>query len=137
MRKHLSYLSFLLVAIIALPMQTASAQKVSGESRYQEVAEKFQVFGNNLSMDATPVEFSIADVHYKVPRNYIVNMDNYKGGPQSLVAFRVSFPGSSHSLKKRKIALRLHHFTGLKGAYPLILTSSVSRQSQMTRRLTT
>jgi hypothetical protein len=45
------------------------------------------------SKETTPVEFSVGGVHYKVPRNYIQRMDNYKGGPQVIVKFAVTFPG--------------------------------------------
>ncbi len=39
------------------------------------------------------VTFSIDKVIYKVPRNYIINMDDWSGGPQQLVVFRVTYPG--------------------------------------------
>ncbi|MDP9128042.1 MAG: hypothetical protein M3N08_07280 [Pseudomonadota bacterium] len=45
------------------------------------------------AIDTKPAEFSIGDVHYKVPRNYIVDMAQADGGPQTLVTFKVTFPG--------------------------------------------
>jgi hypothetical protein len=44
-------------------------------------------------MADNPVEFSIQGVSYKVPRNFIIGMDNWNGGQQQLVYFRVTFPG--------------------------------------------
>ncbi len=41
----------------------------------------------------TPINFDIQGVHYRVPRNYVIYMDNWSGGPQTLVMFRVTFPG--------------------------------------------
>ncbi|MCP3477639.1 hypothetical protein NLM33_46650 [Bradyrhizobium sp. CCGUVB1N3] len=46
------------------------------------------------SPDQTLVSFSVADVNYVVPRNYIVSMPNWSGGPQNgLVDIKVTFPG--------------------------------------------
>jgi hypothetical protein len=45
------------------------------------------------SMDTTPIEFSVGNVRYRAPRNYIVNMENYKGGPQMSVSFELTVPG--------------------------------------------
>jgi hypothetical protein len=35
----------------------------------------------------------VHEIQYRVPRNYIVWMDNWAGGPQTLVRFKVTFPG--------------------------------------------
>jgi hypothetical protein len=42
--------------------------------------------------DTTPVEFSVGGTSYRVPRNYLTTMDNWKGGPQSLVTLAVNIP---------------------------------------------
>ena len=42
---------------------------------------------------ARSIAFSIDGVQYSVPKNYILNMDNWSGGPQKLVEFRITFPG--------------------------------------------
>jgi hypothetical protein len=44
------------------------------------------------SLDSTPVEFSIAGIQFRMPRNYLITMDNWNGGPQGLVTVRLSFP---------------------------------------------
>lgn len=41
--------------------------------------------------DTTPIEFSIDNVHYRMPRNYIVSMENWRGGPQGMVSIRINF----------------------------------------------
>jgi hypothetical protein len=45
------------------------------------------------STDTTPTTFSLDAAQYKVPRDYVVWMDNWRGGPQTLVRFKVNFPG--------------------------------------------
>lgn len=44
------------------------------------------------SLDSTPIEFSIAGVRYRMPRNYLTTMDNWDGGPQGLVTVTVNIP---------------------------------------------
>jgi hypothetical protein len=44
------------------------------------------------STDTTPVEFSVGGIHYRMPRNYLLTMDNWAGGPQSMVTIRVNLP---------------------------------------------
>jgi hypothetical protein len=42
------------------------------------------------SLDTTPVEFGIAGTIYRVPRNYLITMSNWTGGPQEFVTMRVN-----------------------------------------------
>jgi hypothetical protein len=44
------------------------------------------------STDTTPVEFSVGGIHYRMPRNYLLTMDNWAGGRQSMVTIRVNLP---------------------------------------------
>jgi hypothetical protein len=37
------------------------------------------------SLDTTPVEFSIAGTIYRAPRNYLITMSDWTGGPQEFV----------------------------------------------------
>ena len=53
----------------------------------------WQALQDHPSSSTLPIEFSIDGVRYKVPRNYLIRMDNWSGGPQTLVAFRVTHPG--------------------------------------------
>ena len=48
---------------------------------------------DKASTAETPIEFTVQGVRYVVPRNYMIRMDNWAGGPQTLVEFRVTFPG--------------------------------------------
>lgn len=41
------------------------------------------------SESTEPVNFSIGGVRYRVPRNYIISMDSWNGGPQTGVTLRV------------------------------------------------
>jgi hypothetical protein len=62
----------------------------------QDRAEVNEALRRNLrdkpSMDDHPINFSVQSVRYQVPRNYIVRMDTWTGGPQTLVVFRVTYP---------------------------------------------
>ncbi len=44
------------------------------------------------SLDTYPVEFSIGGIHYRIPRNYLTTMENWKGGPQYIVTVAVNLP---------------------------------------------
>ena len=44
------------------------------------------------STDTIPFEFSVGGMHFRVPRNYLITMDNWSGGPQGLVTIRVNLP---------------------------------------------
>lgn len=44
------------------------------------------------SFDTRPVEFSVGGIEYRMPRNYLVTMDNWAGGLQDLVTVRVNLP---------------------------------------------
>jgi hypothetical protein len=70
--------------------QDSPAKPLSGQ--YAELNRQLQVWNNQASLDTTPITFSIGDAKYKVPRNYIVWMDNWNGGPQTLVRFKVTYP---------------------------------------------
>lgn len=45
------------------------------------------------SIDVTPIEFSIGPAHYRMPRNYLLSMENWNGGPQTIVTIAVTLPG--------------------------------------------
>jgi hypothetical protein len=58
-----------------------------------EIAKQVQSLNNRPSMDPTPVTFSIEEVTFRAPRNFIVWLSNWEGTRQELVRFRVTFPG--------------------------------------------
>lgn len=70
--------------------QDAAPKPPSGE--YAGAYGQLQVWNDRASVDTTLIPFSIGDVKYEVPRNYIVWMDRWKGGPQTLVRFKVTYP---------------------------------------------
>jgi len=90
MGKKLLQVLFLLIAAITTPMTSAVAQNTSDKSFQTEQRKMLGAYIDVPSMDTTPVEFSVGNVRYEVPRNYIVNMENYKGGPQESVSFKVT-----------------------------------------------
>jgi hypothetical protein len=96
-----------------------TAQAFKNNKAFQEVWKKAQLLNDQPSADTTPIEFSIGAVHYKVPRNYIANMDNWKGGPQSLVRFKVTFPGFEPYSEKTKDCLTLAPAKRPEGCMPI------------------
>ena len=108
MSKKVTHLLVLLITIMAMPLSAAFAQRQGDASSLN--TENLKMLGAYIdvpSMDTTPVEFTVGNVHYKAPRNYIANMDNYKGGPQSSVTFRVAFPDFEPLNEKTKDCLTL------------------------------
>jgi hypothetical protein len=73
---------------------------------YGDAVAGVMAFIERPSKDTTPVEFSVGDVRYKVPRNYIEWMDNYKGGPQVIVKCKATFPGFEPLTDKTEQCLR-------------------------------
>ena len=51
------------------------------------------IFENRLSLETRLIEFSVGPVRYRVPRNFLFEMDNWTGGAQQLVSLRVKYPG--------------------------------------------
>jgi hypothetical protein len=62
-------------------------------------------FGAPPSTDTTPVDFSIGQVSYSAPRNYISQMSTWEGGPQIRVQFKVTVPGFEPLTRKTKRCL--------------------------------
>ena len=79
--------------VLSLEMICVAALSLAGAAPTTALqAAPKQVEFNQASLDTTPITFSIGDARYKVPRNYIVWMDNWNGGPQTLVRFKVTYP---------------------------------------------
>jgi len=83
----------LIVVVIMVAMSTEAQSQQFQAPSYSDAVKGVMAFIDRPSKDSTPVEFGIDDMHYKAPRNYIVKMDNYKGGPQDTVFFQATFPG--------------------------------------------
>ncbi|RKP44404.1 hypothetical protein [Trinickia fusca] len=72
------------------------------------------IFDDAMSADTTPVEFSVGSGHYRMPRNYIFQMTNWRGGPQGTVSLRVVYPGfkpfgpDTQDCMLRKIRCRIY-----------------------------
>jgi hypothetical protein len=56
------------------------------------VGSHANVFSERPSPDTTPIEFSVGSIQYKVPRNFIIAMDHWSGGPQPLAVLKVEYP---------------------------------------------
>lgn len=93
----------LMVGLIALPVHTLCAQPLSDQ--YAAVKKRLGVWNDQPSPDTTPISFSIDDVHYTVPRNYITWMDDWGGGPQTLVRFKADFPGFQPFSERTRVCM--------------------------------
>lgn len=76
----------ILFPLDALRGQTATDPHAALEDAMRTVKEK-------PSTDSAPVSFMIDNVLYQVPRNYLIQMERWSGGPQTLVGFKVTMPG--------------------------------------------
>jgi hypothetical protein len=120
MHKQPFNLACLLAALsLALVSPAVSAQSLNDKEGYTEIWQKSQSLRDQFSADQTPLEFSVGGVHYRVPRNYIVSMEHFSGGPQSLVAFMVSFPGFKPYSDETKDCFTLAPLYRPKGCIPI------------------
>src|SRR5215469_4758726 len=62
------------------------------DSSHQEAAKLQEFMKNRPDQSTAPVDFSVGGVRYRVPRNYLLRMDNWSGGPQDGVTLRVATP---------------------------------------------
>lgn len=53
-------------------------------------------------MEETPIEFSIGKLRYQVPKNYLVRMTSWVGGPQESASLKVKYPGLAPFSEKTK-----------------------------------
>lgn len=70
------------------------------------------------SFDTTPVEFSIWNTHFRIPRNYLIVMENWSGGPQTDVTLRVTLPGLKPLTEKTRPCLVDKRFGEIAGCVP-------------------
>jgi hypothetical protein len=88
-----SIASLIFVFVTLLGNEVAFA---AGEPRTQAggqpALDKPAELSPGASLATTSVEFSIAGTLYRVPRNYLITMSNWAGGPQEFVTMRVNGP---------------------------------------------
>jgi hypothetical protein len=90
-RVYERFLPIVFVTLVAILLPT-TRWTVAATNDGPGVVNALNSYIDRPSTDARPVLFRIAGIQYKVPRNYIVRMDEWKGGPQVLVALKVTFP---------------------------------------------
>jgi hypothetical protein len=89
MNRFAILLIFTSVTLLGTVFARAEPRKqAAGQPALDKPAEP----GPGASLATTPVEFSIAGTVYRVPRNYLITMSNWAGGPQEFVAMRVNGP---------------------------------------------
>ncbi len=65
---------------------------ISGLAFFEAAVARANPFENRMSMETTTIELSVGSVRYKIPRNYLFEMDHWDGGPQESVSLRVRYP---------------------------------------------
>jgi hypothetical protein len=103
--KMFAVLGVLVLCLHSFPVWADTQSSIGDDPRFGDIWKQSQILRDQPSIDATPVEFSIAGVNYRVPRNYISHMDNYNGGVQEMVTFKVTFPGFEPLTDKTKQCL--------------------------------
>ena len=76
----------------AISSMTVMADEPNVSRGQEEMRKAVESLRPHPSIDTTPVDFSVGDVHYRMPRNYLFTMENWNGGPQGLVTVRVNIP---------------------------------------------
>jgi hypothetical protein len=88
-----SVASLIFVFVTLLGNEVASA---AGEPKTQAAGQpaldKPAELSPGVSLATTPVEFSVAGTVYRVPRDYLITMSNWAGGPQEFVTMRGNGP---------------------------------------------
>ena len=116
---HYKYLMAIAALLVILPFEKIQAENLNNNSEYNKIEQKSEILKDGLSTDDRPIFFSIMDVNYKVPRNYITHMDNWNGGPQELVKFKLTFPNFEPLTEKTKDCLTAPRAYWPKGCAPI------------------
>lgn len=87
--------ALILVFGLALSHAQAAGADAQPRSGYSELLQALESAIPYPSVDTTPVKFSISDVNFTLPRNYITAMDDWSGGPQHIVTIALNFPDLS------------------------------------------
>jgi hypothetical protein len=80
-----------MLLVVLSPLDTLRGQTATDPHAALEGA--MQTVKETPSTDSAAVSFTIDDVQYQVPRNYLIQMEHWSGGPQTLVGFKVTLPG--------------------------------------------
>lgn len=81
------------LALVLLAMPALALADEFKIPSFKQLLQAYKEIKDDPSKDTTPIEFTVGNVRYKVPRNYIIKMYRHKSGGQSLVEFKVTFPG--------------------------------------------
>ena len=107
----------LIAGLLTFPIPGAVAQGAA--DRFAAIHEQSLGWNNRPATDATPIAFSIDEVHYSVPRNYLVWMDHWGGGPQTLVRFKAALPGFEPFTEKTRACMTAAPANRPAGCVPL------------------
>lgn len=76
-------------AALTLLIRGSGAIAAVPSTQQREFDKEFNGIIQRPSESTEPVDFSIGGVRLRVPRNYIIRMENWNGGPQTGVSLRV------------------------------------------------
>lgn len=84
-------LCYIAAMALARPFPAAADDQILSRGR-AELQRAIESLRPRPSLDTTPIEFSVGGIRYRMPRNYLMTMDNWNGGPQGLVTVQVKLP---------------------------------------------
>jgi hypothetical protein len=87
----IALLIFVFVTLLGNQVAFAAGEPKT-QAAGQPAPDKPAELNPGASLATTPVEFTIAGTVYRVPRNYLITMSNWTGGPQEFVTMRVNGP---------------------------------------------
>lgn len=71
------------------PPATAGYDEAAGRAELEKAARSLIP---RPSTDTTPIDISVGGIRYRIPRNYIVTMEDWSGKDQGLITLRVNLP---------------------------------------------
>jgi hypothetical protein len=118
----------LLMMTVAVSLATSNIVRAdtntapSSPSGYNELEDAARSLQPRPSQDETKIDFSVGEVRYRVPRNYLVTMDSWNGGPQDLVTVRINFPDLEPLTDRKRICFSAVPANRPIGCEPLTVT---------------
>lgn len=96
-RRQTRFLCFasVIAAFTAVMPQAGSAEGDVPSSGQAELEKAARSLVPRPSTDTTPIEVSVGGIHYRIPRNYLVTMEDWSGKEQGLITLRVNLTDMS------------------------------------------
>lgn len=120
-RTAIGYSAAILVMLLSLDKEFHAGRHVLDSLSGRHIAQTANAAGagrefvspewlrERAGTDTTLIDFSVDGVRYRIPRNYLIHMNNWRGGPQESVSLRVALP-SFEPLTKANGACFAHFY---------------------------